>query len=467
MSQRLTQPSSHSLLMSPQTRMLTRCVALALLAMGSSLASAQSLLEIYQAARDYDAAYLGAVAQARSAEFKTRQAESKRLPTVGLTAGITRSGTSLPISGPIATAAAGATADGNQFNTATQVALQAKQSLYNAGNTAQINQAQRSLDAAQADLEIAEQDLMVRVSQAYFDVLASRDQLAAAQANAAAISEQLASAKRNFEVGNATITDSREAQARFDLATAQEIAATNDLMTKRAALDQLVGRSGIAPKPLMSPIVLPALSPASMEDWLTRADSAPTVRKAQVGLDIAKEEIALAKSGHLPTVDLVGSVARTHNNSRSATTLPGNTDVASIGVQGNLPLFTGFATQNRIKETLALEEKSERDLDSARRGVTLGTRQAYLGVQSGFASVRAFEAAETSTKLALEATELGYRVGVRVNIDVLNAQTQLYTTQRDLSKARYDVIMASLKLRQTVGALKVEDLESVNRLLTK
>ncbi len=462
MSQRSLQPGSQR----PRLRMLPRCVALGLLAMGSSLVSAQSLMEVYQAARDYDAAYLGAIAQARSADFKTRQAESKRLPTVGLSAGVNRTGTSLPVSGPIATAAAGTTADGNQFNTSTQIALQAKQPLYNATNSAQINQAQRSLDAAQADLEIAEQDLIVRVAQAYFDVLAARDQLAAAQANAAAISEQLASAKRNFEVGNATITDAREAQARFDLATAQEIAATNDLMTKRAALDQLVGRPAIAPKPLMSPIVLPPLAPASMEDWLTRADTAPTIRKAQVGLDVAKEEVQVAKSGHLPTVDLVGSLARTHNNSRTATALPGNTDNASIGVQGNMPLFAGFAVQNRVKETLALQEKSERDLDAARRAVTLGTRQAYLGVQSGFASVKAYEAAETSTKLALEATELGYRVGVRVNIDVLNAQTQLYTTQRDLSKARYDVIMATLKLRQAVGSLKVDDLEAVNRLLS-
>lgn len=451
----------------PRLSTLSRCVALGLLATSSSLVSAQSLLDVYQAARDYDATYLGALAQARSAEYKTRQVESKRLPTVGLSAGYTRTENSLPISGNAALLA-GASADGNQFNNQGQIALQAKQPIYNAGNSAQIKQAERSLDAAQADLEIAEQDLMVRVAQAYFDVLASRDQLAAAQANSAAISEQLASAKRNFEVGNATITDQREAQARADLASAQEIAATNDLMTKRAALDQLVGRSGVAPKQLMSPIVLPALSPANLEDWLSRADTAPTVRKAQVGLDIAKEEIDLAKSGHLPTLDLVGSLSRTNNSARSsAYVFSGNTDVASIGLQANMALFAGFATQNRIKETIELEDKSERDLDAAHRGVTLGARQAYLGVQSGFASVKAYEAAETSTKLALEATELGYRVGVRVNIDVLNAQTQLYTTQRDLSKARYDVIMATLKLRQTVGALKVEDLEAVNRLLVK
>lgn len=462
MFQRLTRPGSQR----PRLRTLTRCIGIGLLALGTSLASAQSLLDVYQAARDYDANYLGALAQARSAEYKTREVESKRLPTVGLSAGVTRSETSTPTS-PQA-AAFGAPTSSNQFNTATQVALQAKQPLYNPGNTAQINQAERALDAAKADLEIAEQDLMVRVAQAYFDVLASRDQLAAAQANVAAISEQLASAKRNFEVGNATITDSREAQARFDLASAQEIAATNDLMTKRAALDQLVGHPGVAPKPLMSPISLPPLTPSSMEDWLTLADSAPTVRKAEVGLDVAKEEIQLAKSGHLPTIDLVGTVSRTHNSAVTSLFVPsGNTDNASIAIQGNLPLFAGFATQNRIRETVALEEKSEHDLDVARRGVTLGTRQAFLGVQSGLASVKAYEAAENSTKLALEATELGYRVGVRVNIDVLNAQTQLYTTQRDLAKARYDVIMAGLKLRQAVGALKVEDLEAINRLLVK
>jgi outer membrane protein len=131
------------------------------------------------------------------------------------------------------------------------------------------------------------------------------------------------------------------------------------------------------------------------------------------------------------------------------------------------PLFTGGATQNRIKETLALEDQSRNQLDGARRGVALGTRQAFFGLQSGLAQVKALEAAEASSKLALESTQLGYRVGVRVNLDVLNAQSQLVTTQRDLAKARYDVLLATLRLRQASGQLGTADVESVNRLLAR
>ena len=138
-----------------------------------------------------------------------------------------------------------------------------------------------------------------------------------------------------------------------------------------------------------------------------------------------------------------------------------------MGVSLNLPLFAGYSIQNRIKETLQLEEKSRNDLDAARRGIALGTRQAFFGVQSGLAQVKALEAAESSSQLALEATQLGYKVGVRVNLDVLNSPTPLYSTQRDLAKARYDVVVGGLKLRQAAGVLKPEDVAAVNALLEK
>lgn len=430
-------------------------LALALLIAPTTAAWAQSLMDVYEAARNYDANYLGALAQARSAEFRARQSDALRLPTVGLQGNATRTKADIE------------RYNVDQYNTQKQIALQAKQPLFNAANTASINQAEQSLIAAQADLQIAEQDLMVRTAQAYFDVLAAQDALTTAQANKKAIAEQLASAKRNFEVGNATITDTREAQARYDLATAQEISATNDLLTRRAALDQLVGRPGIQPRPLMSPITLPQLAPGTLDDWVTQADGSPNVRRAQVALEVARYEIDKARAGHLPTVDLVGTLSRTDNSSGSIMTgvVPGKVDAASIAVQANMPLFAGFSVQNRVRETLALEERAERDLDAARRGTQLATRQAYLGVQSGMAAVQAYEAAEASTKLQVEATQLGYRVGVRVNLDVLNAQTQLYSTQRDLSRARYDVLVNSLRLRQTVGTLKPDDLAAVNQLL--
>jgi len=309
--------------------------------------------------------------------------------------------------------------------------------------------------------------LAARLAQAYFDVLGAQDVLTTTQANKKALAEQLASAKRNFEVGNSTITDTREAQARHDLAGAQEIAATNDLRVKRIALDQLVGRPDVKPSPLRTPVNLDALTPGQMDDWVAQTTTAPTVRKAEMALNVAKLEIDKARAGHLPTVDAVANVLRsstdTSSYSAKASAAPGT--LASIGVELNMALYAGNAIQNRIREVLSLQEKAERDVDNARRTVSLGTRQAFSGVQSGLAQVKAYEAAEASAKLALEATQLGYRVGVRINKDVLDAQTALSNTQKDLYKARYDVIVGSVKLRQASGTLKADDLNELNKLL--
>jgi outer membrane protein len=426
----------------------------ALLLSAATAARAQSLQELYEAARAFDATYLAARALAQSAEFRAAQSDALARPSVAATAGASTGQSDVPRLGT-----------GNANNV--QGALNGRYALFNRANSVTIEQAQRSLVSAQAELETAEQDLIVRVAQAYFDVLAAQDTLATTQASKKAITEQLASAKRNFEVGTATITDTREAQARFDLATAQELAADNDLRTKRIALDQLVGRSGVEPRPLATPVVLPPPAPANPEEWVTVADTQhPSVRRARVALDVAALEINKARAGGLPTLDAVASLSA--GNSRgSAVQLPGNSTSASIGVQMNWPLYTGGATQNRIKETLVLEEKSRNDLEAARRGVAQGTRVAYFGVQSGLAQVKALEAAESSSRLALEATQLGYRVGVRVNLDVLNAQTQLFTTQRDLARARYDVLVNSLRLRQASGQLASGDIDAVNRLLAR
>ncbi len=431
-------------------------LAAALLAL-PGLSFAQSLQELYEAARGFDATYLAAKANAQSAEYRAAQSDALARPSLAAQASASTSQTDPPNIGAKGTNTLAASLNG-------------KYALFNRANNATIEQARKSLVAAQADLDSAEQDLVLRVAQAYFDVLAAQDTLATTRAKKAATAEQLASAKRNFEVGTATITDTREAQARYDLDTASELAAENDLRTKRIALDTLVGRSSVQPKPLLVPVVLPPVIPANAEEWVTVADQQhPSVRRARVGLEVARLETAKARAGDLPTVDAVASLAGSDARgslpdfSRSA----GTTTVASLGVQMTWPLYTGGATQNRIKETLALEEKSRNDLEAARRAVTQGTRVAYFGVQSGQAQVGALEAAESSSKLALEATQLGYKVGVRVNLDVLNAQTQLYSTQRDLAKARYDVLLGGLKLRQASGQLGEADVQAVNRLLAK
>ncbi|MGE5451121.1 MAG: TolC family outer membrane protein [Acidobacteriota bacterium] len=424
---------------------------------GVHTAQAEGLVDLYQAAKAYDAAYLSAKAQAEATGYKPAQAKSTWMPQVGLQGTITRSRVDSSVN-PLF----------DNSGTTRKVGVQGRQALFNKTNWDNISQAEQAVIAAEADLKIAEDDLAVRVTQAYFDVLAAQDLLTTAQANKKALAEQLAAAKRNFEVGNATITDTREAQARHDLASAQEIAATNDLRVRRIALDQLVGRSNVQPNPLQTPVNLAQLSPGQVEDWVTQSSDAPIVRKAAVGVEVAKLETSKARDGHLPTLDLTGAVARTsasgYNTTAQATMGVGTT--TAVGLELNVPLFAGFAVQNRVKETLVLEQKAQSDLDNAKRSVALGTRQAFFGVQSGLAQVQAYEAAEASAKLALEATQLGYRVGVRINKDVLDAQTQLAATQKDLYKARYDVIMATVKLRQASGTLKPEDLGDLNKLLS-
>ncbi|WP_428419776.1 TolC family outer membrane protein [Methylibium sp.] len=435
----------------PRRHRLARALAAALM-LGSAAAGAQSLQALYDAARGYDATYLAARALADSAQYRNEQVKALNRPSVSLSASSTRTETDTPI--------------GRAGGSSTGAQISALQPLFNRTNSTSIDQAEKNYVISMADLETAEQDLVVRLSQAYFDVLAAQDTLATTRANKTAISEQLASAKRNFEVGTATITDTREAQARYDLATAQEIGAENDLRNKRIALDQLVGRTDVEPRPLTIPARLPDVLPANVEDWVTRAIESPSVRKARLAYDIAQLETAKARAGHLPTVDLVGGVGENRNTGRTTGTgLTGNTTSAQIGVQMNLPLFAGYSIQNRVKETLSLEEKSRNDLEFARRSVTQTTRQAYFNVQSGLATVKALEAAEASNQLALEATQLGYKVGVRVNLDVLNAQTQLYTTRRDLARARYDVVLGNLRLRQAAGTLRAEDVSAANQLL--
>jgi outer membrane protein len=432
---------------------LLAALAAAVLALPGA-AGAQSLQALYEAARAYDATFLAAAATARSAEFRAEQAKALLRPSATATAGATAARVDPPTIGAVS------------VNTL-QASLGGRYPLLNRASRVAVEQAAKGLESAQAELAAAEQDLIVRVAQAYFDVLAAQDTLTTTRANKTFITEQLASARRNFEVGTATITDTREAQARFDLATASEIAAENDLRAKRIALDQLVGRQNVQPRPLQLPVALPGPMPAGVEEWVTVADQAhPSIRRARAGLDVAELEVRRARAAESPTVDAVASVTpQNQRGSGVGVTSRGTSTNASIGVQLNWPLYTGGATDNRISETLALADASRNTLEAARRGVAQATRVAFFGVQSGLAQVRALEAAESSSKLALEATQLGYRVGVRVNLDVLNAQSQLNQTQRDLAVARYNVLIGGLRLRQASGQLAPADVEGVNRLL--
>jgi outer membrane protein len=423
-------------------------------------AQAQSLVELYESARAFDASYLSAKLQYEANLARAEQSRSNVLPTASLTGTAVRTDFDNSIS----------TALSRPFNTQ-NATLSATQPLYRPGNWATYDQSKKQAALARALLDTAEQELIVRTSQTYFDALASQDSLTFVKAQKAAVAEQLASAKRNFEVGTATITDTREAQARYDLVLAQEIAAENDLRVKKIALDQLVGKQGTMPRSLSAPPVLRPVEPADVNTWVLQSEGEhPGIRQAQSNLEIAQLEVTKAEAGHKPTLDLTGSYNATRNPSgtaTSSTTGASRSNTATIGLSLNVPLFAGYSTQNRIRETLSLSDKARSDLEGARRSVAQATRTAFFGVVSGQGQVKALEAAELSSKSALDANRLGYQVGVRINIDVLNSQSQLFQTKRDLAKARYDVLVGGLRLRQANGSLRAEDLQSINNLLVK
>ena len=430
-------------------------ITLAISAAFAGSAQAQSLMSLYETARGYDAAYKAAQSQYTANLSKGDQAKALLLPTIGLSANVNKTEVELLAAAQTVT---------SQSKAAT---LSASQPLYRPANFATYQQGMRQLELASVQLKAAEQDLMVRLSQAYFDVLVSRESLDFVKAQKVAVAEQLAAAKRNFEVGTSTITDTREAQARYDLVLAQEIAADNDLRIKRLALNQLVGLNNIEPKSLSSKAKLSGPDAQSLEQWVQQsAEQNPSVIQSRAALEIAKLETSKAEAGHKPTLDLVAGYTPTrYKNGKGINSSQVDTNTNSVTLSFNMPLFAGFATQNRIKETVALENKARSDLEAAERNVAQATRSAFFGLQSGLGQVNALQAAEASSQSALDANKLGYQVGVRINIDVLNSQSQLFQTKRDLAKARYDVLLGQLKLRQAAGTLTEADLASINALL--
>jgi outer membrane protein len=421
-------------------------------------AHAIDLLQVYREALANDAQYASARATLAAGQERAPQGRAGLLPTVGLSGNYTRSNSETSA----ASIETSTPTFGNKGYT-----LSLSQPLFRVANWENYQQGRLSVAASEAQFAQSQQDLIVRVAQAYFDVLTAQDALASVQAQKVAITEQLASAKRNFEVGTATITDTHEAQARYDLTVAQEFAAQNDLEIRRSALRQIIGKPAGELASLRSGLKLSTPEPAQVEKWVDSAEQQNySVLGQQIAVEIAQREIGKNRAGHYPTVDLVAS--RSHNSPSWTSSAPGgaSSNSNSVGVQVAIPLFSGFAVTSRVREAIALEDRARSELENARRTASQAARQAFLSVNAGLAQVRALEAAEVSSQSALESNRLGYQVGVRINIDVLNAQQQLYTTRQNLSKARYDTIMNGLRLKLAAGTLKEEDLTQVNALLS-
>ncbi len=439
------------------------CPALPLIAaLCVASARAADLLQIYRDALANDATYASARAARDAGLESLPQGLAQLLPTVNATA--------FTQYNDIAIAFRTDPPRQNQYRLGNSngYTVTLTQPLFNWQNIQVYKEAGFKAVQAEATFGQATQDLIVRVAQAYFDVLASQDGLAFIQAQKIAISEQLAQAKRNFEVGTATITDTHEAQARFDLGTSQEIAAQSDLEIKKRALQQIVGKYPQQLEPLKSNIELNPPKPNSMEDWaVAAANQGYTVRAQEAAVEVAAREVERIRAGHLPTLNIVGSAGQ--NSSSISATASSNSASDSInrviGLQLAIPLYAGGGVSSLVRQAVANREKAQQDLESTRRSAALSARQSYVGVTNGMAQVRALEAALVSSRSALDSNKLGYEVGVRINIDVLNAQQQVYSTLRDLSRARYDTILNGLRLKSASGNLGEADVEEVNRLL--
>ena len=442
-----------------------RAIMLTALATVAGACQAESLSELLALAKAHDAVFLAAQAQARSAVYKARQSDALLRPSLSLSAGASREREDYPAREASSVSTLGAltssTAQVSQFNDQQQLALQARQPLYNRHSVLAIDEAQATLASANVDLELAEQDLISRLSQACFDLLAAQDALAAAQANARSIDEQFTAANRRYELGKASITDQREAQARRDQARYQQLAADKDRRERQLGLDQLTGRPGATPNPLASEAADTTPLPA-LEDWLALGDSAPAIRKGQLAVHVAQDELDMARAGHLPTLDLIANASRARNSLNTYTAPSGYTNIASISVQANIPLYAGMSVQNRIRETIELLDKASEDLVTARRQTELGIRQGYLDWLSSQEQIQALRTAQASADTT---TEKAYQLGVRTNLDVLNAQSQHYDTLRQTSRARSDHAMAWIKLRQAAGTLRAQDLQTLDALI--
>ena len=439
---------------------MNRRLVIAVLACAPLGAAAENLTQVYRAARGYDAQYGAARYALQAGLERVPQGRALLLPSLNLTANATRSNTDSKSNDTTLLPSFERDIDSHGY------ALTLTQPLYRRQNWIQSDQAEVQARQAESQFGLAGQDLILRTAQVYFDVLAAQDTLALVRAQKTAIAEQLAQAKRNFEVGTATITDTHEAQARYDLAAAQEISALNDVDARRRALQQVTGKEYGELKPLRADVKLAPPNPADMQSWVDLAEKQSyPVLVLEAGSEIAALEAKRNSAGHAPTLDFVASHGYTSQSASQLSATGSEITTSSISLQFALPLYQGGAISSREREAAYNLERTRQELENARRSAALATRQSYLAVINGIAQVGALEQALVSSQSALQSNRLGYEVGVRINIDVLNAQQQVFSTQRDLAVARYNTITNFLRLKSAAGGLREEDLDEVNRAL--
>ena len=433
----------------------------------SGPAHSASLLEIYQQALQGDPQVHEAEARRLAAQEAIPQARGVLLPQISATGDWNQTDTS----GSSFSIINNQTTTFDQDNTSTNWGFGLRQTLFRWDQIVNLKRADKVVTKAEAVREAAQQDLIVRVAQRYFDILAAEDRLTSINADREAIARQLEQAKQRFDVGLIAITDVQESQAAYDQSVANEIGAKRVLATAREFLREITGEyvSKLdAPSddfPLLNP------SPNSESSWvdLSLRQNLNLVA-SRLDEQLARDEISFRRNGHYPSIDLVASTRENESDGDAiANSIPSSFDDTTtrdqVSIQITVPLFAGGGVSSRVREAVYLHRASREQLQRVTRETERQARDAYLGVLSEIARVKALDQAVASSRTALQATQAGYEVGTRTIVEVLNSQFSLYVAITNFYQSRYEYIMNALRLKQAAGTLQVQDLEKIDRWL--
>lgn len=431
----------------------------------SSASMAEDLMQVYGLALRGDPQLLAEAASRQAVGELGDQAHARFLPQLGLGADVGYTWQDVSSSGQT---------DGKSNFDNRGYTLSITQPIYHQENFVQQAQANIAIEGATASYQVAEQALIVRVAERYFDVLGRQDDVTFAIAEREAIARQLDQTQQRFDVGISTITDVIESQAAYDLANASVISAQNELANSGERLRETAGKyiDMLAALKAETPLVTP--EPTNINDWSDVALAQnPSLLVSRSEVENAGQTIELQKSEHYPSLDLVGQKGYSYqgdtgvNSNGFANISSGSrsTDQETLSLQFNLPIDVSGAVRSRTREASYRLDQSMQNEEQQRRAVMRLTREAYNSVMSGISRVKALKQAVVSNEKALESTTAGYDVGTRTTVDVLNVRRDLFSARRDYAQSRYDYIVNTLRLKQAAGTVGIDDLAIINEWL--
>ncbi len=439
-----------------QKRLVPLAAAWLTILLTNSAAWGANLLEVYHLARDNDSAFEAARYTLEAIRQKIPEARAGLLPTVNMNGNDSRTEASTTFD-PAPTMT-------RDVHTWTWT-LQLVQPLIRLQNLFVYQESQRLVEQATAQFDQAKQDLILRVAQAYFGVVSAQESIAVTESQVKAMQEQLEIATHGFQAGTHAVTDVYEARSRFDLAMAQLVATRNELATKRAELEKITGPISYPLAMLRPAVAIPKPHPDDIRAWTNMAqENNPAIRAQKAALAAAESGIRRYRAEHLPTLDLTASYGKNYSSGSLTTPNDYTTAVTSqqAGIQLNIPIFAGGGTNARVTGAIANRFKARADLETARRQAIAEVRQAYAGIENGLSQVTALESTVDSSQKSVKGNRIGFGLGIRMNLDVLNAEQQLYAAQRDLAKARYDTLLQGLKLKAVAGILAETDVTEIS-----